>query len=71
VRRPAFKLFNWGLLLRYMVYGVMPLMLFFFVLERHLGPGDLGVTIVVLAAALPFIALGWLGYQHIRHRGRK
>jgi len=62
------KLFHWGLMLRYMVYGVLPLLLLFVVVERYFGPGESGVAIVLLAAVLPFIALGWLGYQHFRHR---
>jgi preprotein translocase subunit Sss1 len=62
------KLFHWGLMLRYMVYGVLPLIVFFIVLERCFGPGWSGYVIVLLAAALPFIAIGWLGYQHLRHR---
>jgi len=64
------KLFHWGLMLRYMIYGVLPLLLLFVLIERWLGPGESGTAIVVLAAALPFIALGWLGYQHVRHRKR-
>jgi hypothetical protein len=61
------KLFHWGLMLRYMVYGVLPLILFFIMLERWCGPGWSSVAIVLLAAALPFVAIGWLGYQHFRH----
>ncbi len=61
------KLFHWGLILRYMVYGVLPLIVFFIVLERYLGPGWSSYAIVLLALALPFIAVGWLGYQHFRH----
>jgi hypothetical protein len=63
----AMKLFHWGLMLRYMVYGVLPLIVLFIVLERRLGGGAAGTFIVILAAILPFIALGWLGYQHFRH----
>jgi hypothetical protein len=62
------KLFHWGLMLRYMIYGVLPLLLLCVVVERYFGPGESGVAIVLLAAALPFIALAWLGYQHFRHR---
>ena len=64
------KLFHWGLMLRYMVYGVLPLVLLFVLLERWLGGGASGSFVVVLAGALPFIAIGWLGYQHFRHRKR-
>jgi len=64
------KLFHWGLILRYMVYGVLPLILLFILLERWIGPGFSGYAIVLLAAVLPFIAIGWLGYQHFRHRNR-
>jgi hypothetical protein len=64
------KLFHWGLMLRYMVYGVLPLLILFVVIERHFGPGDSGVVLVLLAALLPFIAIGWLAYQHYRHRRR-
>ncbi len=62
------KLFHWGLLLRYMVYGVLPLILLFILLERWVGAGASGSLIVVLAALLPFVALGWLAYQHFRRR---
>jgi hypothetical protein len=64
------KLFHWGLILRYMVYGVFPLILLFILLERWIGPGFSGYAIVLLAAMLPFVALGWLGYQHFKHRKR-
>jgi hypothetical protein len=62
------KLFHWGLMLRYMVYGVLPLILLFVILERFFGDSAAGIFIVGLAAILPFVALGWLGYQHFRHR---
>lgn len=64
------KLFHWGLLLRYMVYGVLPLIVLFIVLERLFGAGTTGEWFIILALVLPFIALGWLGYQHFRHRKR-
>jgi len=64
------KPFHWGLILRYMVYGVLPLILLFILLERWIGPGFSGYAILLLAAVLPFIALGWLGYQHFKHRKR-
>jgi hypothetical protein len=65
------KLFQWGLLLRYMVYGVLPLVVGFIFLERHVGEGAAGVFFVVLAFVLPFVAMGWLGWQHFRHRKQK
>jgi hypothetical protein len=64
------KLFQWGLLLRYMVYGVLPLVVGFILLERRVGEGAAGLFFVILAFLLPFIAVGWLGYQHYRHRKR-
>ena len=65
------KLFHWGLLLRYMVYGVVPLVVGFIVLERRVGEGAAGLFFVVLALVLPFVAMGWLGWQHFRHRKQK
>ena len=65
------KLFHWGLMLRYMVYGILPLVILFILLERRFGEGAAGVFFVVLALVLPFVAIGWLAYQHYRHRGRK
>jgi hypothetical protein len=50
-----------------MVYGVLPLLLLFAAAQK-IGGGDIAVMIVVLAAALPFIAIGWLAYQHFRQR---
>ena len=64
------RLFHWGLLLRYMVYGVLPLVVLFIVLERYVGAGRSGYAVLVLAFAMPFVALGWLGYQHFRRRKR-
>ena len=65
------KLFHWGLLLRYMVYGVLPLVVGFIIVERWVGEGAAGVFFVVLALVLPFVAIGWLGWQHFRHRNQK
>lgn len=62
------KLFHWGLMLRYIVYGVLPLIALFVVVERYGGAGFASSAFVMLAFALPFIAVGWLGYQHFRHR---
>ena len=64
------KLFHWGLILRYMMYGVLPLIALFIVVERYTGTGVGSELFVVLAFVLPFIALGWLGYQHFKQRKR-
>ncbi len=65
------KLFHWGLILRYVVYGVLPLIVLFVIIERYIGSGNSSEAFVILAFALPFIALGWLGYQHWRHSRKK
>jgi xanthine/uracil permease len=64
------RLFHWGVLLRAMVYGVFPLLGGWILLERWMGPGVSGAAMVGLALLLPFVAVGWLGYQHFRHRKR-
>jgi hypothetical protein len=65
------KLFHWGLILRYIVYGVLPLIVLFVVIERYAGAGSSSEAFVILALLLPFVALGWLGYQHWRHSRKK
>jgi hypothetical protein len=65
------RLFHWGLILRYMVYGVLPLIVLFIAAERIVGADIAGTLFVALALILPFVALGWLGYQHFRHRKTK
>ncbi len=62
------RLFNWGLVLRYVLYGALPLILFFLVIERVAGEAGLGFAILAIAAAAPFIAIGWLVYQNFRKR---
>lgn len=62
------KLFHWGLLLRYMVYGVLPLVALFILLENIVGPSSIGGYFVILALVLPFVAVGWLAWQHRKHR---
>jgi len=36
--------------------------------ERFVGAGVAGSFFLILAMLLPFVAIGWLGYQHWRHR---
>jgi hypothetical protein len=54
-----------------MVYGVLPLVVGFIFLERHVGEGAAGLFFVILAFVLPFMAISWLGWQHLRHRKQK
>jgi VIT1/CCC1 family predicted Fe2+/Mn2+ transporter len=61
-------LFNWGLVLRYVIYGALPLIAFFILIEKIAGEWSLGFAILVLAALAPFIAIGWLTYQNFRKR---
>lgn len=62
------SLFNWGMVLRYVLYGALPLVLFFILIEHIAGEWSLGFAIMVLAAVAPFIAIGWLAYQNFRKR---
>jgi hypothetical protein len=60
-------LFHWGVVFRYVVYGALPFVGALWLFERFLGDAGVGAAIVVLAALLPFYAIGWLGYQHWKH----
>ena len=53
---------------RYLMYGVLPLVGLFMLVERKTGEGWAAPAFVLLALALPFVAVGWLAYQHFRHR---
>lgn len=61
-------LFNWGMVLRYVLLGALPLIAFFVAIEKVAGEWSLGFAILLLAAAAPFIAIGWLTYQNFRKR---
>jgi hypothetical protein len=61
-------LFNWSLVLRYVLLGAVPLILFFILIEKLAGEWSLGFAILVLAALAPFIAIGWLTYQNFKKR---
>ncbi len=65
------KIFHWGLILRSLVYGVVPLIVAFILIERLVGAGHASEAFVILAFLLPFVALSWLGYQHWRHSRKK
>ena len=59
---------HWGLILRYSVYVVLPLVLGFWLVDRITGAINLDKAILVLAITLPFIAVSWLAYQNFRPR---
>lgn len=63
------KLFHWGMILRYLVYGVVPLVVSLMLLQRFAG-ADVATGMLILAFLLPFVALGWLAFQHFRHRDK-
>lgn len=62
------SLFNWNMVLRYVLLGAVPLIAFFILIEKIAGEWSLGFAITVLAFTAPFIALGWLAYQNFRKR---
>ena len=61
-------LFNWGMVLRYVLLGALPLIAFFILVEKLAGEWSLGFAIMLLAFVAPFIAIGWLTYQNFRKR---
>jgi hypothetical protein len=61
-------LFNWGMVLRYVLYGALPLIVFFMLVEKLAGEWSLGFAIMLLAFVAPFIAIGWLTYQNFKKR---
>jgi len=62
------ELFNLRLMWRTAVAVVLPLVGGFAAWETLGGEVPLSKLMVVLAAALPFVAGGWLAYQHLRAR---
>ena len=64
-------LFHWGLVLRYVVYGAAPFLGVLWLSEKILGHAGMGMVMIILAALLPFYAIGWLGFQHWRHNAKR
>jgi hypothetical protein len=65
------RLFDWPTVWRHIVLGAVPFICVVYLYEHFLNEWTLGAMIVVLAAVLPFIAIGWLGYQHWKHASKK
>ena len=59
---------HWGLILRYSVYVVLPLVLGFLIADRLGGEMTVNKIILVLAALSPIYAVSWLAYQNFRPR---
>ncbi len=61
------RLFDWPTVWRHLIFGIFPFIMMVILYEKFLGEWSLGAMIMILAAFLPFIAIGWLGYQHWKH----
>ncbi|GEM_PF-1650917 len=64
-------LFDWAMVWRHIVFGALPFLGIVSLYEKFFGEWSLGMIILLLAAILPFTAMGWLGYQHWKHRYNK
>jgi hypothetical protein len=62
------RLFDWPTVWRHIALGGIPFLVFVLFYEKLFGEWSLGAAIMILAAILPFVAIGWLGYQHWKHR---
>ncbi len=62
------RLFDWPTVWRHIAFGALPFLAVVMLYEHFFGEWSLGAFITLLAAVLPFIAVGWLGYQHWKHR---
>lgn len=62
------ELFNLRLMGKTALTVVLPLVGGFVVWEAMGGEVTLSKLMLVLAATLPFAAVGWLAYQHLRAR---
>ncbi len=65
------RLFDWPTVTRHVIVGAIPFIAVVLLYERFFSEWSLGAVIVILSAVLPFVAVGWLGYQHWKHRHDK
>lgn len=64
------RLFDWPTVWRHVVLGALPFMGAVYIYEKCLNEWSLGFIILILSAVLPFVAIGWLGYQHWKHANK-
>ena len=62
------RLFDWPTVWRHIILGAVPFLVIIILYEKYFSEWSLGILMVILSAILPFIAIGWLGYQHWKHR---
>ncbi len=65
---PGNPIFHWPVILRHLLCGALPLIVFFLAVEKLAGESSLAVAILLLAAIAPLIAVGWLAWQNLRKR---
>jgi hypothetical protein len=65
------RLFDWPTVWRHILIGGVPFLVALFVYEKFFSEWSLGVLMILLAGVLPFVAIGWLGYQHWKHRDNR
>ena len=65
------RLVDWPTVMRHVIVGAIPFVGMVLLYEHFFGEWSLGAVIVILSAILPFVAVGWLGYQHWKHRHDK
>ena len=65
------RLFDWPTVWRHVLFGGIPFLGAVILYEKFFSEWSLGACIVLLAAILPLIAIGWLGYQHWKFRRKK
>ena len=62
---------HWPTIWRHVLFGALPFLLVVVIYEKAFGEWGLGALVVIIAALLPFVAVGWLGYQHWRYHRKR